>query len=82
MALAMDSPSAMHSTVDRITSPVVGRLTELARAGAWCVYARVPRSRHAAAGENRGCKLMAAEIQQWMMGVFGKQTKFRTTDEL
>jgi len=25
---------------------------------------------------------MAAEIQQWMMGVFGKQTKFRTTDEL
>lgn len=24
----------------------------------------------------------AAEIQQWMMGVFGKQTKFRTTDEL
>ena len=80
MALAMDSPSAMHSTVDRITSPVVGRLTELARAGAWCVYARVPRSRHAAAGENRGCE--RAAIQQWMMGVFGKQTKFRTTDEL
>jgi len=24
----------------------------------------------------------AAEIQQWMMGVFGAKTKFRTTDEL
>ena len=80
MALAMDSPSVMHSKVDLITSPVVGLLTELARAGAWCVYARVPRSRHAAAGENRGCELPA--IQQWMMGVFGKETKFRTTDEL
>ena len=80
MALAMDSPSAMHSTVDRITSPVVGRLTELARAGAWCVHARVPRSRHAARVKTADVNMAA--IQQWMMGVFGKQTKFRTTDEL